>query len=305
MGDISELINEYRKQYPDGQLRENEPMSRHTSFRIGGRVRALFIPQTAEEAGLLLRLSKELGVRRLIMGNGTNLLVNDGELDMIVIKTADGMTTAEQTGGDGTELTAGSGIMLSKLATFALECGLTGLEFAHGIPGTLGGAVSMNAGAYGGEIKDVLRSVKVLENGEVREYTAEECELSYRHSRFSDTDAMILSAVLRLKPGEKNEIKAKMDELSAKRRKSQPLNLPSAGSTFKRPQNGYAAAMIEEAGLKGCGFGGAQVSEKHAGFVVNCGGATFEDVIKTMELIQDTVYKKNGVMLAPEVKIIR
>lgn len=305
MGDISALINEYKKEYPNGILRENEPMSRHTSFRIGGRVKALFTPRTAEETAFLVTLSEKLGVRSLVMGNGTNLLVNDGELDMIVIKTADGLAEASLTADGGTEIRAGSGIMLSKLASFALENGLTGLEFAHGIPGTLGGAVSMNAGAYGGEIKDVLRSVKVFEDGEVREYTAGECDLSYRHSRFSDTGAVILSAVLELKHGDKDEIKARMDELSAKRRKSQPLNMPSAGSTFKRPASGYAAAMIEEAGLKGQGFGGAQVSEKHAGFVVNRGGATFEDVIKTMEMIQDAVYRKNGVMLSPEVKIIK
>ena len=302
MAVIKELIEKYVEAFPEGNVKQDEPMKNHTSFRIGGKVRGLFLPKTTEEIKFLVEKAKENNIRYLIMGNGTNLLVSDDDLEMIVIKTTE---LNEVKVVDDLTVEAGCGIMLSRLAVFAMEKALTGLEFAHGIPGTLGGAVSMNAGAYGGEMKDVIKSVTVLENGEIKTYPLSECDLSYRHSRFSDTDAVVLSAVISLTNGVKEEIKAKMDELSAKRRGSQPLNMPSAGSTFKRPVGGYAAALIHESGLKGKGVGGAQVSEKHSGFVVNTGDATFSDVVETMKMIREKVYADSGIELHPEVKIIK
>jgi UDP-N-acetylmuramate dehydrogenase len=305
MGDIPALIKEYIKSYPNGQVLMDEPMSRHTSFHIGGRVKAMFLPGSESEISEIMGLVSNYGVRSLVIGNGTNLLVNDRDLDMIVIKTSEKMNSACLAVEDIFTVKAECGITLSRLAVFAMNNGLAGLEFAHGIPGTLGGAVCMNAGAYGGEMRDVISSVTVLENGAVKTYDNAECGFDYRKSRFSDNDVVVLSAELKLKEGRRNDIKDRMEELAAKRRASQPLNMPSAGSTFKRPANGYAAALIDEAGLKGKGFGGAQVSEKHAGFVVNTGEATFDDVIKTMDMIVDTVNAKTGIMLYPEVKIIR
>ena len=201
---------------------------------------------------------------------------------------------------------AGAGISLAKLAVFAAEAGLSGLEFAHGIPGSLGGAVFMNAGAYGGEMKDVLESAEIaLPDGTLREVPAEELELSYRHSALEGSGALVTAATVKLTPAEPEAIRARMRELMEKRRASQPLDMPSAGSTFKRPVGGYAAALIDQAGLKGFAIGGAQVSEKHAGFVINRGGATFDDVLRLMEHIQKTVLEKSGVRLAPEVRILK
>jgi UDP-N-acetylmuramate dehydrogenase len=203
-------------------------------------------------------------------------------------------------------MTAESGILLSKLAVFALEHSLTGLEFAHGIPGTLGGAVSMNAGAYGGEMKDiVVKTTAVAPDSQVFDVIGDAHGFSYRRSRFSEMNHVILSSVLKLDKGDPEVIKSRMDELSRKRRESQPLNLPSAGSTFKRPQGGYAAALIEQAGLKGYVFGGAMVSEKHAGFVVNRGNATFSDVMAVIDHVRETVLKQFSIELEPEVKIIK
>lgn len=302
MGEIKTLITEYLKQFPDGILKENEPMSTHTSFRIGGEVSVMFSPRTVEELVFLVKSCRSAGIRVLIMGNGTNLLMADDLPELAVIKTSELCAISEKEG----IITVAAGALLSKAASCALERGLSGLEFAAGIPGTLGGAIYMNAGAYGGEMKDIVKSVTVLdENLEIKVYACDECGFAYRHSRFSEEDSVIVSAELRLSPGEAADIRARMDELSLKRRRSQPLNLPSAGSTFKRPQNGYAAAMIENAGLKGYTVGGAQVSEKHAGFVVNKGGATFEDVVAVIDHIKETVLTQTGVELAPEVKIIR
>ena len=207
--------------------------------------------------------------------------------------------------GDDT-IEAQCGALLSSIAVLALKESLEGFEFAHGIPGTLGGAVMMNAGAYGGEMKDVVLSVRALcADGVVREFCGEENDFSYRHSRYAESGDIVLSAKIRLKKGNADEIKGRMEELGAKRRASQPLTLPSAGSTFKRPVGGYAAALIQDAGLKGYTVGGAQVSEKHSGFVVNIGGATFSDVVNLMDYIKKTVYEKSGIELTPEVRIIK
>lgn len=301
----AEVIAKLSSACPETEIRLNEPMSAHTSFRIGGPVSAMVLPKSAKEAAAVCAKLKRLGAEPFIMGNGTNLLVSGGEHDMIVVKMFDGLSAASLNDED-CEITAESGLLLSRIAVMALNAGLTGFEFAHGIPGSLGGAVYMDAGAYGGEMKDVIKSVRaVLPSGEEREFAGEDCGFSYRHSIFMENGAAVLSAVIKLRRGDPGEIKARMDELSTKRRESQPLNMPSAGSTFKRPKTGYAAALIEGAGLKGKGVGGAQVSEKHAGFVVNTGEATFDDVIGTMEMIKKAVFESSGVELEPEVRIIR
>ena len=238
-----------------------------------------------------------------MLGNGTNVLCADGEVNRFVILTAGGLGRLERTGVQ--EITCGAGVPLARLAMFALEQGLTGLEFAHGIPGTLGGGMAMNAGAYGGELKDVAVSSRYLTlNGEPGEVVGEEQQLSYRRSAYSAGDKFVTSAVLHLQNGNQAEIRGKMEELAAKRRASQPLELPSAGSTFKRPVGGYAAALIDQCGLKGLSVGGAQVSPKHAGFVVNTGGATCADVLALTDRIRETVLKATGIDLELEIRLL-
>ena len=295
------LLRELRSRCPELVIREEEPLAAHCSFRIGGPCDAMVLPTDPEEVRLLCALLAQEGERPLIMGNGTNLLVTDAPVHRIVLRLGDGFARIE---GEGTALTAQSGVLLSQLAVAAAKRGLTGLEFAHGIPGSLGGGVSMNAGAYGGELKDVIASVLYLDE-ELNLRETEDPGFSYRHSRFSDTDCVVLSASAVLREDEEGAIRERMRALMERRRASQPLELPSAGSTFKRPAVGYAAALIDQAGLKGFAVGGAMVSQKHAGFVVNRGGATFEDVIRLMDHIQETVFRVSGVTLEPEVKIIR
>lgn len=298
-----DLIALLRRELPHMELLENEPMSRHCSFRIGGPAAAMAVPEGVEELSRLLALLAEAGRRPLVIGNGTNLLVTDSPLDRIVIRLGEKLSDIKLEGE--CSVYALAGVTLARLASFCAENSLTGLEFAHGIPGTLGGAVCMNAGAYGGEIKNVLESVEFMDAGGVLTLLpASELDLSYRHSIFSDSDKIVVGCRLRLQKGCPDEIKEQMRLLAEKRRNSQPLDKPSAGSTFKRPQGGYAAALIEQAGLKGFSVGGAQVSEKHSGFVINKGGATFEDVTALMEHIEKTVYDSSGILLEPEVKII-
>ena len=303
MDDFGLLIQEIKALLPGLELRENEPMRAHCSFKIGGNTSAMAIPSSVEETKTLCGLLRKKGVKPLIIGNGTNLLITDEPLRRFAIKMSDGMSSIENRGETG--VYALCGVSLAKLALYCAHNSLTGLEFAHGIPGTLGGAASMNAGAYGGEMKQVLRAVSFLdENIKIGEKNGDELDMSYRHSAFSDTDSVILGCELSLVKGKEEDILNRMRELSEKRRASQPLDKPSAGSTFKRPQTGYAAALIEEAGLKGFSIGDAQVSDKHAGFVINRGRASFDDVIKLMEHIKETVYKNTGIVLEPEVKII-
>ncbi len=304
MDDARSVLREYRALFSDAVAKEYEYMAEHTSFRIGGPARLMLLPKGAEQLSAAIQTTRKYGMRSLIMGNGTNLLVSDEPLDIAIIKTCDGV------GGvcinESGVVEAGSGVLLSRIASFALANSLSGMEFAHGIPGTLGGGLSMNAGAYGGELKDVLLDVKVLNcDGEEKTYSSDECRFSYRHSRIADEGSAVISARIRLCPGETAAIRAHMEELSGKRRSSQPLRVPSAGSTFKRPPGGYAAALIDEAGLRGYAIGGAQVSEKHAGFIINRGGASFEDVIRLMEHVKNTVFVRFGIELEPEVKIIR
>lgn len=301
MNDFTLIINELRRAFPTLKLLENEPLSRHTSFRIGGPCAALVQPGSEDELLAVCRFLREKGEKPLVMGNGSNILASDGFIPRLILQIGDGLGNAEQL--NETRIRGGSGILLGRLALFAAARGLAGLEFAHGIPGTLGGAVSMNAGAYGGEMKDVLRSVRYLD-AELELCESDNLQLGYRHSRFSDTEDIILSADMELTRGEESAIREAMMALMERRRTSQPLDIPSAGSTFKRPVGGYAAALIHEAGLKGCTIGGAQVSEKHAGFVVNRGGASCEDVKRLMAHIQKTVFERSGILLEPEVKLI-
>lgn len=297
---LDKMIGDY---LPDLEWVCDEPMAKHTSFRIGGPARRMAFPKTREQLVVLAGLLQEAGIEPLLLGNGTNLLVADEGLDTVVVNTSAQLSRVEQTGE--CELTADAGVSLCQLALFAWKQGLAGLAFAHGIPGTLGGGVVMNAGAYGGELKDVIADVTALYPDGVRTLTADEMGFSYRHSAFSSGEGIVLGAKLKLEPGDPNAIKAKMDELMARRKASQPLEFPSAGSTFKRPPGHYAGPLIESCGLKGARIGGAEVSCKHAGFVVNAGGATCADVLALMEKVQKTVFDTYGVLLEPEVKIVR
>ena len=302
--DIFELAaHEIRRRIPALELRENEPMSAHCSFRIGGPASIMVFPSSSEEISILCLTLKELGISPFIMGNGTNLLVSDRPFKKLVIKMSDRISQISI--DDSCTISAECGATLARLAVQARNFGLSGLEFAHGIPGTLGGAISMNAGAYGGEMKDVVLETEYIdENLLLKSVHASGHEFSYRHSIFSDSDKIILKSRLKLVPGDRAVIGAKMQELMEKRRLSQPLDKPSAGSTFKRPAGGYAAALIDQAGLKGFCVGGAQVSEKHAGFIINRGGATFDDVIRLMSEIRKRVFSLCGILLEPEVKIL-
>lgn len=299
---LDEKIRDY---LPDMTVERDVPMSRHTSFRIGGPARRMAFPESREQLVILLGLAEECGIRPFLLGRGTNLLVSDRGLDTLVIKTAERMTSIRRL--DDVTLEADVGVLLSRLAVYAQQAGLAGLEFAHGIPGSLGGAVCMNAGAYGGEMKQVLRSAAVLfpEEG-IRTLSCEELNLSYRHSLLTEhPEAVVLYAEFELTPGDPETIRAAMRELMAKRKASQPLEWPSAGSTFKRPEGHFAGTLIDQCGLKGLTVGGAQVSEKHAGFLINRGGATFADMAELIRQVRQRVLEETGVTLEPEVKIVK
>lgn len=283
-------------------LRPEEPLASHTSFRIGGPAEVMAFPKSAEELSFLLALSEELDIKPVILGAGSNVLAPDEGLRGLVIC----MKAFEQIAPlSETSFYADCGATLKKVAMFARDASLTGLEFAHGIPGTVGGGVYMNAGAYGGELQQVVTKTTVMEyDGTVKTFEGDAQQFSYRHSAFMEHPCIILGAEFQLQPGDRETIRARMQELSDKRRASQPLELPSAGSTFKRPVGGYAAALIEQAGLKGFQIGGAAVSEKHSGFVVNVGGATAQDVKILMEEVKKRVYENSGILLEPEVRIL-
>ena len=284
------------------ELRLQEPLSRHTSFRTGGPAAVMAFPKTVQELQQLLRSAADAGVEPYLLGAGTNILAPDEGLHALVICTKDALGGIRLTGE--TQMEVFSGESLARTAVFARQHALTGLEFAHGIPGTLGGGVYMNAGAYGGELRQVVQSVTVLTlSGELLQFTAADCAFGYRSSVFQQTPCVIVSAQLQLQKGDPAAIGETMRTLMEKRKASQPLELPSAGSTFKRPEGYFAGPLIEQAGLKGEGFGGAQVSRKHAGFIVNTGGATTADILKTIELVQTRVRQLSGVSLEPEVRI--
>lgn len=298
---LRSFLRAVRERCPEMPVLEKEPMARHCSFRIGGECDAMLLPSSTEEVETICSLLSAAGEAPFIMGNGTNLLITDGPFRRIVLRMGERFSRCDV---DGETVTAQAGISLAQLAVNAAKNGLSGLEFAHGIPGTFGGGLSMDAGAYGGEMKDVVTSVTYLD-GDLTVNEIADPGFSYRHSRFSDTDCVILSGTLRLAADEAEAVRERMRTLMERRRASQPLELPSAGSTFKRPVGGYAAALIDQAGLKGFSIGGAQVSEKHAGFVVNRGGASFDDVLRLIEYIQQEVFRRSGITLEPEVKIIR
>ena len=290
-------------QMADIDLKQGEPMCRHTTFQIGGPVAVMAFPNSPEQVGEILKIARRYEITPMILGAGSNILAPDEGLDTVVIELRTNMNRVEERSKG--EFEAQAGAAMARLATFAMERGYTGLEFAHGIPGTVGGGVYMNAGAYGGEMCQLVTGVTAMDRaGNLLDIPADKLDLSYRHSRFMNEDLVILSVRVKLEKGDREEIRAKMSELMTRRRTSQPLELPSAGSTFKRPATGYAAAMIEAAGLKGLRVGDAQVSEKHAGFVVNRGRATCKDVLRLMEQVQDRVEQDTGVRLEPEVRIL-
>ena len=287
------------------EIARGEPLKGHTSFRIGGPVEAMLFPKGEEAFIQAVKTLKEAGCDPLLIGNGSNLLGADGPISRVAVKTHDGVGAIRQI--DDRTIYVSAGVLLSRAAVFARELGLSGLEFAHGIPGTLGGAVVMNAGAYGGEMAQVVGAVDVLDESTMDRQSLEAADLdfSYRHSRFSHTKDVVLGAKLTLLPGDPLDIQGRMEELARRRRTSQPLDLPSGGSTFKRPKEGYAAALIDGAGLKGYTVGGAQVSEKHAGFVVNLGEATCGDVLRLMDHVRERVFRQTGILLEPEIQLIQ
>lgn len=302
MEQLEALKEELRRVCPALELLENETMARHTTFHIGGPARLMALPKSADEAAVAVKAAAHLGVEPFFMGNGSDLLVADEGVDRFLVKSVDGLGDIRV---DGTTLWAQSGAVLARVALFAREQGLAGFEFAHGIPGSVGGAVTMNAGAYGGEMCQVVKSVEYLSTaGERGTLAGEELGFAYRHSAFSDGRRMILSARIELQRGNSHAIGALMEELMRKRRSKQPLDFPSGGSTFKRPEGYFAAALIEECHLKGLSQGGAEVSKKHAGFIINKGGATCSDVLTLVEQVRETVLRETGVALELELKTL-
>lgn len=287
---------------PDMELRCWEPMAKHTSFRIGGGVEVMAFPRTIAELAELLKVSALLDCKCAILGAGTNVLAPDAGIAGLVICLKDCLDGMERL--SDTRIRVMAGVTMSRAAVFAANLGLSGLEFAHGIPGSIGGGVYMNAGAYGGEICQVCDRVQVINRkGECRWLSREEMEFSYRHSVLEDTQDIVVCAEFCLTPAQPEEIKVRMKELIGKRSASQPLDLPSAGSAFKRPVGGYAAALIEQAGLKGFRVGNAGISEKHAGFAVNLGGATAAEVKELLETVSEKVLAQSGIRLEPEIRI--
>ena len=283
-------------------FKEGEPLSAYTSFRIGGPAEIMLFPQSVHMLQEIVRFCHERDLQPFILGKGSNLLVSDAGLSGVTVCT-ERMRACTRTGK--TEICCDAGVSLAKLCLFALEEGLTGLEFAYGIPGSVGGAVYMNAGAYGGEIGDTIRSVASVEaDGALRNRARQQLSFGYRQSVFQQTGEVIASAVVHLQKGDPDEIREKMDDILGRRKDKQPLQYPSAGSVFKRPEGHFAGALIEQCGLKGYTIGGAQVSEKHAGFIVNCGGASASDVLRLIDHIRQTVLRETGVELEPEIRCI-
>jgi len=284
-----------------GRILENEPMSRHTTFRVGGNADLMFFPNSTEAILDALRLSREAGIAAMVIGNGSNLIVGDKGIRGLVIVLGENYARVSV---DGNFVTAQAGAMLSRVSAAAQENALSGLEFASGIPGTLGGGCAMNAGAYGGELKDVLLWADVLLDGEVKRLSVSEMEMGYRTTLPLRRGGVVLQACFELRQDDPALILERMKELNARRRDKQPLNFPSAGSIFKRPEGYFAGGLIEQCGLKGCTIGGAQVSEKHAGFIVNIGGATARDITDLIAHIQRVVREQTGVSLETEARII-
>lgn len=298
---VFERFKNWLNENMPGCFRENEPMKAHTSFRIGGPADILVMPSDASQLEKVVAEARAEGLPLTIIGNGSNLLVKDKGIRGVVVKLGNALRGMEC---DGERLIAEAGVSLAAVANKAAACGLTGLEFAVGIPGSIGGAVFMNAGAYDGEMCKVVTKVTVLTaDGQVKVFSNDVLEFGYRHSSIQDNGAIIISVEMQLAKGDINEIKAKMADFTNRRTTKQPLDIPNAGSMFRRPPGHYAGTLIEEAGLKGYTVGGAQVSTKHAGFVVNVGDATAADVLRLIGEVQDKVYAHAGVRLEPEVRI--
>ncbi|MGL4849869.1 MAG: UDP-N-acetylmuramate dehydrogenase [Clostridium sp.] len=298
-------MNKYRELFKDifleKQIEFNAPMSEHIYFKVGGPVDVLLIPDTVEQVIEALKICKENNIPYYVIGNGSNLLVKDGGLDGVVIK----LTELQKLDIKENKIEAQCGVLLKDVSKLALENSLTGFEFACGIPGSVGGAVYMNAGAYLGEVSQVIETATVIDkDGNIKTYTNEELELGYRTSKVMENEEIVLSAVFALNDGEFEKIKNRIDDLTYKRESKQPLEYPSAGSTFKRPEGHFAGKLIQDAGLKGYELGGAAVSGKHSGFVINKGGATAKDILDLIHHVQDEVKKQFDVELHPEVRII-
>ena len=302
MSELSVFQRNISAFFPEIELRFDELLAKHTSFRIGGGAEVMAFPKSEDELSALLKKSALLDWKFTILGAGTNVLAPDEGVQGLVICLKDCLDGMRQT--DETHIQVMAGVTMSRAAVFAANLGLAGMEFAHGIPGTVGGGVYMNAGAYGGEISDICESVQVMDySGEVKTLSRDQMDFSYRHSCLEGQNAVVVSAVFGLIPGSSDEIRSKMKDFQQRRMASQPLDLPSAGSAFKRPSGGYAAALIDQAGLKGYRIGGAAISEKHAGFAVNLGGATAADVKALLTQVSETVYNSTGILLEPEIRI--
>ena len=302
MTDFTDFQQKMRAFLPDIKLCFNESMAKHTSFRIGGEAEVMAFPKNREELAELLKVSVLLDTKPAILGAGTNVLAPDEGLRGLVICLKDALDGMERL--DETHIRVMAGVTMTRAAMFAAGLGLSGLEFAHGIPGSVGGGVYMNAGAYGGEICQVCEQVEVMDfQGDLSVWDNAQMGFSYRHSLLQERQAIVVSALFRLEKKDPRQIRDCMKELMAKRSASQPLDLPSAGSAFKRPQGGYAAALIDQAGLRGYRVGGAAIAQKHAGFAVNLGGATARDVRQLLEQVSEIVYEKSGIRLEPEIRI--
>ncbi len=292
--------------FPEGidcEVKKNVPMKMYSSFRTGGDASVMLYPKNEKSLFEAVKICKDSGIKPFILGNGTNILVSDNGIDNVVIHIGKGFDEIELV--DETTIRCQAGCSLMKLCRFALEKGLTGLEFAYGIPGTVGGAMYMNAGAYDGEMKDIAISCDYITfDCEKGTLTGEEMGLTYRHSAFVDSDKIIVSALFRLEKGSRTEIENKMSDLMGRRKDKQPIEYPSAGSTFKRPAGHFAGKLIEDCGLRGKSIGGAQVSEKHCGFIINKNNATSEDIMDLIDFVRDEVLEKTGIMLETEVKIV-
>ncbi len=297
---MKELPNELKLVLSRLGAHENVPMSRYTSFKTGGNARILVEPDSLERAAELIGAINRAGVEHYIIGNGTNLLVSDNGLDAIVVRIGEKLSRTER---NGNVLYAEAGASYAAFAKQSVQHGLMGLEWAAGIPGTVGGAVAMNAGAYGGETANALKSVKYIENGTIKEERVDKSAFGYRHSPYSVPGRTVVAAEFELMDDDGGAYERMLD-YSRRRREKQPINYPSAGSTFKRPQGYFAGALIEQAGLKGTRVGGAEVSTLHAGFIINAGGATSLDVYRLIKLVQQSVKEHSGVQLETEVKLL-
>lgn len=302
MSEMTDFQKKIGVLFPKMSICFEEPLSKHTSFRIGGPAEAMAFPKNREELAELLKKSCLWDQKPVILGAGTNVLAPDEGMKGLIICLKDCLDGMERV--DGTSIRVMAGVTMARAAVFAASQGLSGLEFAHGIPGTIGGGVYMNAGAYGGELGSLCREVELIDReGKTHVLTHEQMDFSYRHSCLEETDWIVVSALLSLEPGKEETIRARMKELQAKRLASQPLNYPSAGSAFKRPQGGYAAALIDQAGLKGFRVGDAAISEKHGGFAVNLGKATAEDMKTLLKEVSEKVEAQSGIHLEPEIRV--